>query len=159
MPQTAEATANQTIPMEKIRLRPKRSPSEPPRRRNAASVSEYPVTTHCSVPTPPWKVAADGGERDADDGRIEEGDARAEDRGRDHPAAPPARERQGLGRGGRRGRTAGVGPGAHWGQACMVRATVAPGWSTEPAAGLWVRTRRGGLTVVVVVVVVALPTE
>ena len=54
-PQRAEATANQTTPIEKIRLRPKRSPSEPPRSRKAARVSAYPVTTHCRVPTPPWK--------------------------------------------------------------------------------------------------------
>ena len=39
-PQQAEATANQAMPMEKMRLRPKRSPSEPPRSRNAARVSE-----------------------------------------------------------------------------------------------------------------------
>ena len=39
-PQAAEATANQAMPMEKMRRRPKRSPSEPPRSRKAASVSE-----------------------------------------------------------------------------------------------------------------------
>ncbi len=41
------------------------------------------------------EVAADGGERDADDGRIEHGDPRAEHRGRDDPASPPAREARG----------------------------------------------------------------
>ena len=39
-PHSAEATANQTTPMENTRLRPKRSPSEPPSNRKAASVSE-----------------------------------------------------------------------------------------------------------------------
>ncbi len=67
----------------------------------------------------PVEVAADGGERDADDGRIEHGDARAEHRGRQDPATPPARQRQGVGCGSRRGRAAGVGPRAHRGQACV----------------------------------------
>ena len=39
-PQRAEATANQAIPMENTRLRPKRSPSDPPSSKKAASVSE-----------------------------------------------------------------------------------------------------------------------
>ena len=40
------------------------------------------------------ELAADGGERDADDGRIEKGDAGAEDGGGDHPAPAAARERR-----------------------------------------------------------------
>ena len=55
-PQAAEDNANQIAPMRKMRRRPKWSPSEPPSRRKAASVSRYPVTTHCSEPTPPWKL-------------------------------------------------------------------------------------------------------
>ena len=55
-PQAAEASANQIVPIRKMRRRPNWSPSEPPRRRKAASVSRYPVTTHCSEPTPPWKL-------------------------------------------------------------------------------------------------------
>jgi len=39
-PQQTEATSNQTTPMKNMRLRPRRSPSEPPRRRKAARVSE-----------------------------------------------------------------------------------------------------------------------
>ena len=51
-PQHTEARANQTTPVENMRLRPRRSPSEPPSSKKAASVNAYPETTHCSVPTP-----------------------------------------------------------------------------------------------------------
>ena len=54
-PQQADAIANQMTPTEKIFLRPRRSPRDPPRSRKAASVKAYPVTTHCSVPRPLWK--------------------------------------------------------------------------------------------------------
>jgi hypothetical protein len=55
-PQQAEAMANQTTPTEKTFFLPRRSPSDPPSRRKAASVKAYPVTTHCRVPSPLWKV-------------------------------------------------------------------------------------------------------
>ena len=40
MPQSAEATANHAMPSENMRRRPKRSPSDPPSNKKAASVSE-----------------------------------------------------------------------------------------------------------------------
>ena len=39
-PQSADAIANQAVPMMNTRRRPNRSPSEPPSRINDASVSE-----------------------------------------------------------------------------------------------------------------------
>ena len=51
-PQASEATANQIAPIMKMRRRPSRSPSVPPRRSNPARVSVYPLTIHCSVDTP-----------------------------------------------------------------------------------------------------------
>ena len=120
----------------------------------------------------PVEFPADGGERDADDGRIEKGDAGAEDGGGDHPAPPSAREGERLGGCARwRWAAAGVRPAAHWGQKCIVILTTAPGRSTVPTAGSWLSTVCGVLTVVVVtdavvvvvddevVVVVVLPTE
>src|SRR5208283_1853635 len=58
----------------------------------------------------PVEGAPDGGERDADDGRIEKGDAGAEDGGRQDPVTPPAREGERLG-GRARGRWVGGGSG------------------------------------------------
>src|SRR5438093_1995550 len=53
----ADATANQTMPKLKMRRRPKRSPRAPPSRMNDASVSVYPVTTHCSPAKSAWRSA------------------------------------------------------------------------------------------------------
>src|SRR5665213_3484516 len=52
--QAAEATVNQMTPMVKTRRRPNRSPSDPPTRRRAASVSVYPLTTHWSWAIEAW---------------------------------------------------------------------------------------------------------
>ena len=94
--------------------------------------------------------AVDGGERDADDGRIEEGDARAEDRGGDDPATAGGGQDQRLRRGAR-GRRATIDRGvAHCGQACIVKETIEPGLSTVPGTGFCVSTVSGDLTVVVV---------
>ena len=60
-PQAIEASMNQTTPIRKIRRRPNRSPNEPPRRRKAARVSEYPVTTHCRAPSEAWNERLMGG--------------------------------------------------------------------------------------------------
>ena len=54
-PHTIEATVNHTRPKTKMRRRPYRSPSDPPRRRNADSVSVYAVTVHCRSASPTWK--------------------------------------------------------------------------------------------------------
>ena len=51
-PHSSEAAANHTVPITKTRRRPYRSPSAPPRRISEASASRYPVSTHCSAPTP-----------------------------------------------------------------------------------------------------------
>src|SRR3954453_19778685 len=48
MPQINEARANHTTPIRKTRRRPYRSPSEPPSRMSAASVSVSALTIHCS---------------------------------------------------------------------------------------------------------------
>ena len=69
---------------------------------------------------PPVELAVDGGERDADDGRIEKGDAGAEDGGGDDPAPPAAREGERLGERPRPGRAAGVRRVAHCGRWSMV---------------------------------------
>lgn len=53
-PHPAEARANQITPIEKMRRRPSRSPSDPPSRRKAARVKAYPVMTHCNVPSSAW---------------------------------------------------------------------------------------------------------
>jgi hypothetical protein len=46
-PHISEATANQAMPIRKIRRRPSRSPSEPPTRMNEAKVRVYALTVHC----------------------------------------------------------------------------------------------------------------
>ncbi len=60
---------------------------------NDARVSEYPVTTHCSEPTPAWKEREIGWQRDPYHGCVQRCDTGAEYGGRDHPAAP----RRGVG--------------------------------------------------------------
>lgn len=55
-PQRSEATANQPTPKRNTRLRPSRSPSEPPSRRNAVSGSAYASTVHCRPAAPAPKV-------------------------------------------------------------------------------------------------------
>src|SRR3954452_8495808 len=47
-PHSNDASANQVVPMTKIRRLPNRSPREPPRRIRLASESKYPLVIHCS---------------------------------------------------------------------------------------------------------------
>ena len=53
----SDATANHTTPTTKMRRRPSRSPSEPPKRRNAAKVNVYALTVHCRLVNPPPRSA------------------------------------------------------------------------------------------------------
>ena len=50
--QTRDASPNHVVPTRKTRRRPKRSPSVPPTRTNAARVSVYALTVHVSWATP-----------------------------------------------------------------------------------------------------------
>ena len=139
-PQRAEATANHTTPMEKTRLPPEAVAEGPAQEQEGRQGQCVPGDHPLQGVDATVEVAADGGERDADDRRIEHGDARAEHRGRDDPAAPPAREGKGLGR---QPRVAPVGVGSLASpplldrgaavRARVVRETVAPVRSTAPS--------------------------
>ena len=52
MAQSSDATANHTTPIRNTRLRPNRSPSDPPRSKNPARVNVYALTVHCSPVRP-----------------------------------------------------------------------------------------------------------
>ncbi len=54
MPQSTEATANQTTPTRKTSRRPYRSPRAPATSSSPARVRVYAVTTHCNVARPVW---------------------------------------------------------------------------------------------------------
>ena len=88
-PQSAEASANQTIPNENTPLAPDAVAERAGEQQESGQGQRVPrhhplQRAHSAV-----ERAADGGERDADDGGIERCDPRAEDGGRQHPAPPP----------------------------------------------------------------------